>query len=71
MTESSSPKKSDSQPPTREPNASLIAHSEPLQLDLFERWLGTGGWIKETPHESRPSRDFVLTLARKDEPTSD
>jgi hypothetical protein len=34
-----------------------------LQLDLFERWTGAGGWTKETPSESKPSRDFMLPPA--------
>jgi hypothetical protein len=46
-----------------EESASSTAPPEPLQLDLFERWTGVGGWTEESPRESKPSRHFILPTA--------
>jgi hypothetical protein len=58
----------------RDASASSTILTEPVQLDLFERWTGDSGWTKETPCESKPSRDFILPpapdLATEGGPTS-
>lgn len=52
---------SKSQQPERDAGASSTP-SEPIQLELFERWTGDT-WTQETPYESKPSRDFILPPA--------
>jgi hypothetical protein len=63
MTERSNQNDSKSPQSKRGESASSTNPSEPLQLELFEQWTGVGGWIKETPYESKPSRDFILPPA--------
>jgi hypothetical protein len=60
----------ESQQPESDASTSSITPSEPVQLDLFERWTGAGGWTKETPHESKPSHDFVLPPVRSTGPVA-
>jgi hypothetical protein len=59
MTKGSNSVDGESQQPERDASASSTTPSEPVQLDLFQRRTGDGGWIKETPYESKPSRDFI------------
>jgi hypothetical protein len=63
MTDRSNQNDSKSRQSKRGESASSTNPSELLQLELFERWTGNGGWIKETPYESKPSRDFILPPA--------
>jgi hypothetical protein len=58
MTKRSNSANGDSQQPEGDASTSSTTPSEPIQLDLFERWTGDGGWTKETPYESKPRRDF-------------
>jgi hypothetical protein len=63
MTGNSNREDSESRQPKPPARPSSTTPSEPLQLELFERWLGAGGWTQEEPRESKPSRDFVLPPA--------
>jgi hypothetical protein len=68
MTESSNRKDSKPQQPERDADASSNP-SEPIQLELFERWTGER-WTRETPYESKPSRDFILPRAPAKAPSA-
>jgi len=63
MTESSKHAGDESQDQKHVAATTPVTPWEPVQLDLFEPWAGDGGWIQDTPHETRPSRDFVLPAA--------
>jgi hypothetical protein len=62
MTDNSNQKDGKRQQPERAESAPSTS-SDPLQLDLFERWTGDGGRTQETSYESKPSRDFILLPA--------
>jgi hypothetical protein len=71
MTDSSNQKDSEPRQSERDACASSTT-SEPIQLELFERWTGDR-WTQETPDESKPSRVFILppssTLAAESKPS--
>jgi hypothetical protein len=62
MTGSSNSKDDESRQPDRDATASSTTPYEPLQFEHLERLTGDR-WIKETPCESKPSRDFILPPA--------
>jgi hypothetical protein len=68
MTETSDRNDNKPEQPERDAGASSNP-SEPLQLDLFEQWTGDR-WTRETPYESKPSRDFILPRASAKPPSA-
>jgi hypothetical protein len=70
MTEGSNYENGESQQPKADTSASSTTRSEPVQLDLFERGIGGGGWTEEAPSESKPSRDFILPPASNTSPVA-